>query len=228
MHGHGREKGACADVEPGEGDAEEPKRDERGGIDVDKREEKAGKRHCRPHGHDFGEAAEDDTPKERFFKQGGFKENKGIQDRLAARGERIGRDDFDKILVGQVDAGEAGEQFAARPVEAKGDETDGDDGEKCEAGATGETPVVPVFATGKMPVVPVALVATEEERGDPKDEEEAAEEERVEAEKGEERLFVEFDVDAMEELLPERRETVGEDGVNENRPRRKGMERSVF
>ena len=82
-----------------------------------------------------------------------------------------------------------------------------------------------MIATGKMPVVPVAFF---KERGDLEDEEEAAKEKRVVAEKGEERLLVEFDVDSVEKLLPERGETVGEDGVNENRPRREGVERSVF
>lgn len=39
MDGHRREEGAGADVKPGEGDAEEPERDERSGIDVDERKE---------------------------------------------------------------------------------------------------------------------------------------------------------------------------------------------
>ena len=64
--------------------------------------------------------------------------------------------------------------------------------------------------------------------GDPEDEEEAAEEERVVAEKEKEGLLVELDVEAVEELMPERHETIGEDGINENRPRHKGVERSVF
>jgi hypothetical protein len=128
-------------------------------------------------------------------------------------------------LVGKIDVGETGEEFATGPVEAKGDEADGEGGEEGEFGATGETPVVPVLATGKMPVVPVAFL---KEGGDPEDEEEAAEEERVVAEKEKEGLLVELDVEAVEELLPERREAVGEDGINENRPRHKGVERSVF
>lgn len=39
MDGHRREEGAGADVKPGEGDDEEPERDERSGIDVDERKE---------------------------------------------------------------------------------------------------------------------------------------------------------------------------------------------
>ena len=84
MHGHGREKGAGADVEPREGDAEEPERNERGGVDVDKREKETGERHCQPYGHDFGEAAEDDAAEEWLFEQGRFKEQEGIEKRLAA------------------------------------------------------------------------------------------------------------------------------------------------
>ena len=236
MHGHGREEGAGADVEPREGDAEEPERDERGGVDMDKREEEAGERHCQPDGHDSGEAAEDDAAEERLFEEGRFKEQEGVEKRLAAWRKRVGGDDFDEVLVGKVDVGETGEEFATGPVEAKGDEADGEGGEEDEFGATGETPVVPVFATGRMPVVPVfatgkmpvAPVAFLKERGDPEDEEEAAEEKRVVAEKGQKRFFVEFDVDSVEKLLPKRREAVGEDGINENRPRHKGVERSVF
>ena len=41
MHGHGREEGAGTGVEPGEGGADEPERDERGGIDVDKCKDEA-------------------------------------------------------------------------------------------------------------------------------------------------------------------------------------------
>ena len=87
-------------------------------------------------------------------------------------------------------------------------------------------------ATGKMPVVPVGRRSRGDrptkKGGDPEDEEEAAEEERVVAEQDEERLFVELHVHAVQELLPERGEAVGEDGVNENRSCREGMERSVF
>ena len=59
-------------------------------------------------------------------------------------------------------------------------------------------------------------------------EEEAAEEERVGAEEGENVFLGQLEVHSVQELVPERREAVGEDGINENRPRRKGVERSVF
>ena len=85
MDGHGHEKGAGADVEPREGDAEEPERDERGGVDVDKREEEAGKEHGQPDRHDFCKSAKGYASEEWFLKKRGFKEKKRIQDRLATR-----------------------------------------------------------------------------------------------------------------------------------------------
>ena len=146
--------------------------------------------------------------------------------RFAAQGKGIGRDELDEILVGEFDVGETGEEFAAHPVESKGDEADGNGGEEREADATGETPVVPaLIATGETPVVPVAFF---KERGDPEDEEEATEEESLNGEQRQNRLFVQLHVHSVQELVPERDEAVGEDGVNENRSCREGMERSVF
>ena len=72
MHGHGREEGARTGVEPGEGGADEPERDERGGVDVDKREEEAGKEHGQPDGHDFCASPENDATEEQFLYDGGF------------------------------------------------------------------------------------------------------------------------------------------------------------
>ena len=74
----------------------------------------------------------------------------------------------------------------------------------------------------------VALVATLKKSRNPEDEEETAEEERVGAEKGKDVCLGQLEVHSVQELVPERREAVGEDGVNENRPRREGVERSVF
>ena len=109
MHGHGREEGAGADVEPGKGDAEEPERDERGGVDVDEREDETRKDHRAPDGHDFREATEEYAAEEQFFEKGGFDEEKGEENYLAAQGKRTGSEELDKFLVGQINVGKAGE-----------------------------------------------------------------------------------------------------------------------
>lgn len=232
MHGHGREEGAGADVEPGKGDAEEPERDERGGIDVDEREDETRKDHRAPDGHDLREATEEYAAEEQFFEDRGLNEEEKEEKRFAAQGKGIGRDELDELLVGEFDVGETGEEFAAHPVESKGDEADGNGGEEREGDdeAAGHR-----FSQGRMkrrdvasPSGRVALVATFEEGGHPEDEEEATEEESLNGEQRQNRLFVQLHVHSVQELVPERDEAVGEDGVNENRSCREGMERSVF
>lgn len=109
VNGHRREKCAGADVEPGEGDAEKPERNERGGVDVDDCEEETGKEHGTPDGHDLRQTAEKHAAEEQFFKKGGFDEEKGEENHLAAQGKRTGSEELDKFLVGQVNVGEAGE-----------------------------------------------------------------------------------------------------------------------
>ena len=132
MDGHRREEGAGADVEPREGGAEEPERDERGGVDVDDREDESGEKDRGPDGHDFGQATEEHATEEQLFEDGRLDENENEENRLAAQGKGVGRDELDKVLVGEVDVGEAGEQFAARPVEAERNEADGEGGKEGE------------------------------------------------------------------------------------------------
>ncbi len=109
MDGHRHEECAGADVEPREGGAEEPERNERGGIDVEDREEEARENHRHSNGHDLRGSSENNAAEEQFFKKGGFDEEKGEENYLAAQGKRTGSEELDKFLVGQINVGKAGE-----------------------------------------------------------------------------------------------------------------------
>ena len=76
MNSYGREEGFRTDIEPSEGDAEEPERNERGGVDVDDCKKKTGEEHGTPDGHDLRQTTEKNSAKQQFFEKGGLDDEK--------------------------------------------------------------------------------------------------------------------------------------------------------